>query len=120
MRNLAFWQKDLGKEEFLEALKIDLFTNSIFVLTPKGDVKDLPKGATPVDFAYKVHTDLGNRCIGARVNNKMVPLDYKLKNGEVCEIVISKEPKKPSRDWFSFVVTTQAKSQIRKQFLKEN
>ena len=119
MRNLASWQKDLGKEEFLESLRIDLFTNSIFVLTPKGDVKDLPKGATPVDFAYKVHTDLGNRCIGAKVNDKMVSLDHKLKSGEVCEILVSKEPKKPSRDWLSFVVTTQAKSQIKKQLVKE-
>jgi len=88
-------------------------------LTPKGDVKDLPKGATPVDFAYKVHTDLGNRCIGARVNGKIVPLNYKLQNGEVCEILVSKEPKKPSYDWLSFVVTTQAKSQIKRHFLKE-
>jgi len=119
MKNLASWQKDLGKEEFLKSLKIDLFTNSIFVLTPKGDVKDLPKGATPVDFAYKVHTDLGNRCIGAKVNGKMVPLDYQLKNGEVCEILISKEPKKPSQDWLLFVVTTQAKGQIKKQLTRE-
>jgi GTP pyrophosphokinase len=117
MRNLASWQKDLGKDEFLEVLKIDLFTKSIFILTPKGDVKDLPRGSTPVDFAYKVHSDLGNRCVGAKVNGKMVPLDYKLKSGEVCEILISKEPKKPSRDWLSFVITTQAKSQIKKRSL---
>ncbi len=116
VKQLTAWQKDVtSSEEFLRSLKIDFFKDRIFALTPKGDVKDLPAGATPVDFAYSVHTDLGNKCIGAKVNGKMVALDYQLKSGDVVEILVSKDPaKKPSRDWLDFVVTSVAKREIRR------
>lgn len=107
------WQKNAsGTEEFLESLKIDIFKNRIFVFTPKGDVIDLPDGATPVDFAYLVHSEVGNHCNGAKVNNKMVQLDYHLKNGDRCEILTQKN-KKPSKSWLDFVKTNYAKSKIR-------
>ncbi len=107
------WQKETsGTVEFLESLKIDVFKNRIFVFTPKGDVIDLPDGATPVDFAYLVHSEVGNHCNGAKVNNKMVPLDYQLKNGERCEIITQKN-KKPSKSWLDFVKTNYAKSRIK-------
>ncbi len=107
------WQKkETGTEEFLESLKIDVFKNRIFVFTPKGDVIDLPEGATPVDFAYLVHSEVGNHCNGAKVNNKMVSLEYQLKNGDRCEIVTQKN-KKPSKSWLDFVKTNYAKSKIR-------
>ena len=114
---LRDWQKDVtGTEEFLEHLKIDFFKNRIFVFTPKGDVIDLPDGATPVDFAYLVHSDIGNRFNGAKVNDKMVSLEYHLKNGDRCEIITQKN-KKPSASWLDFVKTSYAKSKIR-SFLK--
>src|SRR3989338_7508647 len=114
---LRDWQKDVtGTEEFLEHLKIDFFKNRIFVFTPKGDVIDLPDGATPIDFAYLVHSDIGNRCNGAKVNDKMVSLEYHLKNGDRCEIITQKN-KKPSASWLDFVKTSYAKSKIR-SFLK--
>ena len=107
------WQKKgSGTQEFLESLKIDVFKNRIFVFTPKGDVIDLPEGATPVDFAYLVHSEVGNHCNGAKVNNKMVPLDYHLKNGDRCDIITQKN-KKPSQGWLEFVKTNYAKSRIR-------
>lgn len=121
VRQLTVWQKELTEnDEFLKSLKIDVFADRIFVFTPKGDVKDLPVGATPVDFAYSVHSDLGNYCLGAKANGKMVSLDYKLKSGEVVEVLISKDPnKKPSRDWLSFIVTSHARHQIRKHAKEE-
>lgn len=107
------WQKEAkGTKDFLENLKIDVFKNRIFVFTPTGDVIDLPDGATPVDFAYLVHSEIGNHCAGAKVNNKMTSLDHPLKNGDKCEIIIQKN-KKPSRSWLSFVKTNYAKSKIR-------
>lgn len=115
VKQLNSWQKEISKsEEFLKSLKIDVFSDRIFALTPKGDVIDLPCGATPVDFAYALHTELGERCQGAKVDGKMKPLDYTLKNGEVVEILPSKNSKKPNRGWLDFVVTSHAKAEIRK------
>lgn len=121
VRQLQEWQGELGKddEEFIEGLKIDFFKNHIFAFTPRGDVIDLPEEATPIDFAYKVHSEIGNRAVGAKADGKMVPLDYKIKNGEVIEIITSKERKKPSQDWLRFVRTTLAKSHIKKALKKE-
>ena len=102
LRQLIDWHREMaGAEEFLESVKTDIFNDQVFVFTPKGEIKDLPKGATPMDFAYRVHTDLGNRCAGAKVNGRMVPLDYQLANGDVVEIIASKKDKGPSRDWMS-------------------
>ena len=118
IQQLRDWQKDFDKpDEFLEALKIDFFKNRIFVLTPKGDVIDLPEGATAVDAAYLIHSDIGDTAVGARVNGKMVALDYPLKNREVVEIITQKN-KKPNRDWLSFVKTAGARQKIN-SFLKK-
>lgn len=112
IQQLREWQKDFeNPDEFLESLKIDFFKNRIFVLSPKGDVFDLPEGATPVDFAYHVHSDIGNTATGAKVSGKMVSLDYQLKNGEVVEILTQKN-KKPSSDWLGFVKTGQARKKV--------
>lgn len=120
LRQLLEWQRELkDPREFMESLKIDLFTNEVFVFTPKGDVIDLPAGSTPVDFAYKIHSDIGNRCIGAKIDGRMVPIDYKLKNGNIVEIVTSSQSNGPSRDWLRFVKSTQAKNRIRQWFKKE-
>ena len=118
IQQLREWQKDFDKpDEFLEALKIDFFKNRIFVLTPKGDVIDLPEGATAVDAAYQIHSDIGDTAVGARVNGKMVALDYPLKNREVIEIITQKN-KKPNRDWLAFVKTAGARQKIN-SFLKK-
>jgi len=90
-----------GAEEFLESVKTDVFSDQVFVYTPKGDVKDLPKGSTPLDFAYRIHTEMGNRCIGSKVNGKLVPLNTELHNGDIIEILVSKAPRAPSRDWLN-------------------
>ncbi len=112
IEQLREWQKEFKRpEEFVESLKIDFLRDRIFVLTPKGDVINLPEGATPVDFAYAVHTDIGATASGARVNGKMVALDYELRNGETVEIITQKN-KKPSRDWMTFVKTSQARKKI--------
>lgn len=117
---LREWQKQrINPEEFWEGLKIDFFKNRIFALTPKGDVIDLPEGATPVDFAYAVHTDLGNKCSGAKVNGKLVQLSSRLANGDVVEILTEKN-KTPSRDWLDFVKTNAAKSRIKEWLKKES
>lgn len=121
----ANWLRDLvqlhqtvrNPDEFLDTVKTDLFESEIYVFTPNGDVKEFPDGATPVDFAYAVHTDLGNQCVGARINGKMVPLKYQLQNGDTVEIMTSKT-QAPSKDWLKFVVTTKAKAKIR-AFVKE-
>jgi len=106
--------------EFLAGLKLDLYQDEVFILTPKGDVKTLPRGATPVDFAYSVHTEVGHRCIGAKVNNRLVPLDTRLESGDIAEIVTSKaQDAGPSRDWLSFVRTSRARAKIRQWFGKE-
>lgn len=116
LRQILEWQKDLRDvDEFMETLKIDLFADEVYVFTPKGDVKSLVAGATPVDFAYAVHTDIGTHCVGAKVNGRIVPLDWKLKNGDIVEILTSKAGT-PSRDWLKFVKTSKAKSKIRAWF----
>ena len=113
VQQLRSWQKDFSHpEEFLESLKIDFFKDRIFAITPKGEVIDLPSGATPVDFAYQIHTEIGNSCTGAKVNGKIVPLDYSLRSGDIVDIIIQKN-KKPSESWLNFVKTSGAKGHIR-------
>jgi GTP pyrophosphokinase len=121
MRQLLYWQREVADPgEFLESLRYDLAAREIFVFTPKGEVITLPAGSTPVDFAYAVHTEVGNRCIGARVNNRLVALERKLENSDTVEIFTSKtEGAGPSRDWLSFVASPRAKSKIRQWFAKE-
>jgi guanosine-3',5'-bis(diphosphate) 3'-pyrophosphohydrolase len=121
MRQLLDWQREAADPgEFLEALRFDLAAREIFVFTPKGDVVALPSGSTPVDFAYAVHTEVGHRCIGSRVNGRLVALERKLENGEVVEIFTSKaDSAGPSRDWLSFVASPRAKAKIRHWFAKE-
>ncbi|MFC1969065.1 RelA/SpoT family protein [Chloroflexota bacterium] len=124
LRQLIDWHRDLsGTEEFLESVKTDIFMDQVFVYTPLGEIKDLPQGATPLDFAYRVHTELGHRCTGGKVNGRMVPLTYQLKNGDVVEIMSTKKPKAPSRDWLSphlgYVKTSHAKEKIRQWFKKQ-
>jgi len=121
MRQLFDWQREAADPgEFLESLRYDLAVQEIFVFTPKGDVVTLPTGSTPVDFAYAVHTEVGHRCIGARVNGRLVALERKLENGELVEVFTSKAPNAgPSRDWQGFVVSPRAKAKIRQWFAKE-
>ena len=115
LRQILELHSDLrDPNEWLEHLKLDLFKDQVFVFTPKGDVIDLPAGSTPVDFAYRIHTQVGHRCVGAKANGRMVPLNYVFKNGDVAEIITSSRPAaRPSLDWLSFVVTSQAKSRIK-------
>ncbi|CAA7601707.1 GTP diphosphokinase/Threonine-tRNA ligase [Acididesulfobacillus acetoxydans] len=120
LRQLLEWQHDSRDAgEFMESLKIDLFADTVFVFTPKGDVVELPADSCPVDYAYRVHTDVGHRCVGAKINGRIVPLDSKLSNGDIVEILTSKQANGPSRDWLSFVKTSQAKNRIRQWFKKE-
>ena len=120
LRQILEWQKDLkDPKEFMENLKIGLFQDEVFIFTPKGDVKILPSGSTPIDFAYLIHTDIGHRCVGAKVNKKIVPLDYKLKSGDILEILTSKSSRGPSRDWLKIAKTSGAKNRIRIWFKKE-
>ena len=120
VNQLREWQTEIGKdnEEFIEGLKIDFFKNHIFAFTPKGDVIDLPEEASTIDFAYKVHSEIGNRATSAKANGRIVPLDYKVRNGDVMEIITSKDRKNPSRDWLRFVKTSIAKTHI-KRFMKK-
>ena len=119
LRDMLEWQKETSDaEEFIEGFKIDLFTDEIFVFTPKGVVINLPSGATPIDFAYRIHTDIGNRCIGSKVNGKIVPLDYNLKTGEIVEVLTSNNAKDPNMDWLNMAKSNQAKSKIRQWFKK--
>jgi GTP pyrophosphokinase len=120
LRQVMEWQHDVSDAtEFVEGVKLDIFQDQVFVFTPKGEVKDLPAGATPLDFAYRIHTDIGHRCIGAKVNNRLVPLDYRLKNGDIVEIVTTRAEHGPSRDWMNLVRTSHAREKIRQWFKRQ-
>lgn len=124
LRQLLEWQRDLSvADEFVESVKTDLFRDQVFVYTPKGEIKDLPAGATPIDFAFRIHTDLGHRCVGAKVNGRLVALNTQLKNGDIVQIVTSKTPRGPSRDWLNanlgYVKTTHAREKIRQWFKRQ-
>ena len=119
LRSLLEWQNDTADSRaFMENLKLDLFENQVFIFSPKGDVFSLPAAATPLDFAYQVHTDVGNHCVGAKVNGKIVPLDYQLKNGDICEVLLNKSSR-PSLDWLAIVRTSGAKHKIKQWFRKD-
>jgi GTP diphosphokinase / guanosine-3',5'-bis(diphosphate) 3'-diphosphatase len=121
LRQLMDWQRDVSDAtEFVEGIKLDIFQDQVFVFTPKGDIKDLPAGATPLDFAYRIHTDVGHRTIGAKINNRLVPLDYRLKNGDIVEIVTTKGEHGPSRDWMNVVRTSHAREKIRQWFKRKD
>lgn len=119
LRQLLEWQRDLKDDkEFIETVKVDLFPNEVYVFTPKGAVKQFPLGATPVDFAYSIHSDVGNHCVGAKVNGKIVSLKYELQSGDIVEILTSPN-QKPSKDWLKFIKTSRAKTKIRQWFKTE-
>ena len=119
LRSLLEWQNDMrDSRAFMENLKLDLFENQVFIFSPKGDVYPLPAAATPLDFAFQVHTDVGTHCVGVKVNGKIVPLDYQLKNGDICEVLVNKSSR-PSLDWLSLVRTSSAKHKIKQWFRKE-
>jgi GTP pyrophosphokinase len=121
LRSLVDWQKDVSDpREFVETLKVDLFEDDVFVFTPKGEVKSLAVGATPLDFAYEIHTDVGHRCVGAKVNGKIVPLSYQLRSGDIVEVLTSKRERGPSRDWLSLVKTTRARNKIKAWYKAES
>ncbi len=124
LRQLMDWQKEISDaEEFVESLKSDIFQDMIYVFTPGGEIKELPRGATPIDFAYRIHTDVGHHCVGAKVNDQQVALDYKLENGQVVRILTSKAKVGPSRDWLQaeggYVVTAAAREKIRQWFRRQ-
>jgi GTP pyrophosphokinase len=121
LRSMLDWQKDLSDpSEFMKTFKSDLFEDEVYVFTPKGEVKALASGATPLDFAYEVHTEIGHRCVGARVNGKIVPLHYEMRSGDIVEIITSKRERGPSRDWLSLVKTTRARNKIKQWFKAES
>lgn len=120
IRQLIEWQTDLkDPEEYLDAVKLDFLSDEVYILTPKGDVIDLPRNSTPIDFAYRIHTDIGNRCIGSKVNGRMVPLNTTLKNGDIVEVITGKNAH-PSLDWLNFVITSSTKNKIRQWFKKQH
>lgn len=121
LRQSLEWQKEMDNpKEFLETLKMDLFENQVFVFTPKGDVMELPAGSTPLDFAFKVHSEVGAKCVGAKINGKMVTIDHKLENGDIVEIVTSSNSSGPSIDWLKIVKSPTARTKIRQWLKKEN
>jgi GTP pyrophosphokinase len=120
LRALLEWQKDMRDSRvFMENLKLDLFDSQVFVFSPRGDVYSIVASGTPLDFAYQVHTDVGNHCVGAKVNGRIVPLDYQMQNGDICEILVNKSSGRPSLDWLSVVKTSSAKHKIKQWFRKE-
>ena len=120
LRQSLEWQSEIkDTDEYIEMLKLDMFEDIVFVFTPKGDVVELPADATPLDFAYRVHSDIGHRCIGSKVNGRIVSLDYQLKNGDIVEILTSKTSPGPKMDWLNIVRTSQARSKIRSWFKRE-
>ena len=120
LRQLLEWHKDMSdSRDFVNTVKMDVFSDEVFVFTPRGDVIDLPVGSVPIDFAYRIHTDVGNRCVGAKVNGRIVPLDYKLSNGDIVEVITSKQASGPSRDWMNIVGSSDTRNKIRSWFKKE-
>lgn len=120
LRQLLEWHGDLkDSREFVDTVKMDIFADEVFIFTPRGDVIDLPFGSVPIDFAYRIHTDVGNRCVGAKVNGRIVPLDYNLKNGDIVEVITSKQSNGPSRDWVNICGSNDTKNKIRNWFKKE-
>lgn len=120
LRQMLEWQHDIvDPDEFMNALKVELFGNQVFVTTPRGDIVELPAGSTPVDLAYKIHTAVGNACVGAKIGGKIVPLDTTLKNGDIVQILTSPNSKGPSRDWLNVVKSSHARNKIRQWFKKE-
>jgi GTP diphosphokinase / guanosine-3',5'-bis(diphosphate) 3'-diphosphatase len=120
LRQMMEWQSETGDpRDFMDTLRIDLFEDEVFVFTPKGDVKSLPRDGTPIDLAYAIHTDVGNHCVGAKVNGRIVPLHHRLRSGDIVEIITSKSSRGPSRDWLGIVVSTRARQKIRQYFRRE-
>ncbi len=120
LRQMLEWQREMqDAREFMDSLKVDLFEDEVFVFTPKGDVLSLPRGATPVDFAYNIHTEIGNSCVGAKVNGKLVPLEFQLDNGDIVEIMTSKTSSGPSQDWLKFAKTSRARNKIRRHIKRQ-
>ena len=120
LRQLLEWHKDMSdSRDFVNTVKMDVFADEVFVFPPRGDVIDLPVGSVPIDFAYRIHTDVGNRCVGAKVNGRIVPLDYKLSNGDIVEVITSKQATGPSRDWMNIVGSSDTRNKIRSWFKKE-
>jgi len=125
LRQLMDWQKDVvgGAQEFIDSLKTDIFQDQVYVFTPKGEIKEFPAGATPLDFAYRIHTEVGHKCVGAKVNGRMVPLDRPLQNGDIVEIITAKGSRGPSRDWLNpalgYVKTHHAREKIRQWFKRQ-
>lgn len=120
LRQLLEWHQDMNdSRDFVNTVKMDIFADEVFVFTPRGDVIDVPVGSVPIDFAYRIHTDVGNRCVGAKVNGRIVPLDYKLSNGDIVEVITSKQSSGPSRDWLNIVGSNDTRNKIRSWFKKE-
>ena len=120
LRQMVSLQHELDDpREYFEALKVDVFSDEVFVFTPKGDVVDLPKGSIPIDFAYRIHTEVGHHCVGAKINGKIVPLEYKLKNGDIVSIITNKSNNGPSRDWLNIVASSETRTKIRSWFKKQ-